>query len=137
MRAAVLAAAVFTAGCGGSGGYGGLDSSGKLEIDQSVTDTTAIKSGGVRVGKGSTRGDVRFEPYIRVDLKVPDGSPVLQFTTAKADIEVVCERSSQSVTGISCDMEVRGGVRSFGFRQELSAEQAKSLQKVVVKRVYQ
>lgn len=41
------------------------------------------------------------------------------------------------VTNIPCDMQVVRGVRAFGFHQELSAEQAKSLQKVIVKRVYQ
>src|SRR4051794_28142834 len=124
MRTAVLVAVCLAAGCERSGGVGGPSSSGRLEIDMAVTAATAIEAGGVRVTAGSTRGDVRFEPYIRVSLTVPDGSPVLQFTAPKADIEVVCEKSTQSILGISCDMQASGGTRSFGFRQDLSTEQA-------------
>jgi len=51
-----------------STGVGLSGSSGKLEIDPSVISATSVDSGTLRAEKGSTRNDVHFEPYVRVDL---------------------------------------------------------------------
>ncbi len=119
--------------CGGCGNLGARKAA-KVEVEQTVTSETLVTSGSVTT---YPRDDRHVEPSMTVNLNIPDGSKVLQFKNPMVDITFYCAGSTQSVNGIKCQLSAGQGNRLFTFRHSLTSQQQQTLQKVVVKRIYE
>lgn len=128
----LLLCALLPISCGG-----GADGSGvKVEIDGTVTDVTLVKKATVLLNSQDKDGK-HVEPSMFVSMDVPDESKVIRFKDPKVDFAFYCNGSSQVVSGAKCVMHVEEGRRIFGFRHALTAEQRRTLQKVVINRLYE
>ena len=108
-----------------------------VEIAPEVTADSLVAAGTVSFFPSSAKDDSKLEPWMIVGLDVPDGSRVLQFKNPVVDIVFFCEGSEQTARGIKCQLGAREGSRSFTFSYVLTTHQRKTLQKVVVKKIYE
>ena len=108
-----------------------------LEVRPEVTSASQITTGNIYAQQGYTSDDTHVAPSFSLNLNVPDGSEVLQFTNPQVDLKFYCSRSEHSVTSLPCQLTSAGGVRRFTLKHTITEQQYKTLAKIVITRIYE
>jgi hypothetical protein len=104
-----------------------------VEFAPSFSAKSSVKSGAVE----RYYEERHYPPYwAEMDLNVPDGSPLLQYTNPVADLLLTRDTSTRTVSGVPCSLSASGGSRSFSLAFEITVVEYRSPLTITVKDVY-